>query len=53
MSMVVLLILAYLVLFAGAVFCFALDRRGLGTALIAVMMLGALLLGYLWLRSPM
>ena len=53
MSFTMLLIFAYLILIAGAVIALHNKHKAIGIALLVVMALSILVLGYLWIHSPM
>jgi len=47
------LIILYILLIGLTVFAFAKKKRAAGIIMIAVMVTGAVILGYLWFTSPM
>ena len=53
MSFTGLLLLAYTAMSAGAFIAFRQKRKAIGAALLLAMLSGILVLGYLWLHSPM
>lgn len=53
MSFTVLLLLAYAVMIAGAFIAFQRRHKVIGIVFLLVMVLSILILGYLWIHSPM
>ena len=53
MSFTMLLLLAYAVMIAGAFIAFQRRHKAIGIVFLLVMVLSILILGYLWIHSPM
>lgn len=53
MSFTMLSLLAYAVMIAGAFIAFQRRHKAIGIVFLLVMVLSILILGYLWIHSPM
>ena len=53
MSFTMLLLFAAIIMSAGAFMAFRRQHKIMGTILVLIMVLGILILGYLWIHSPM
>lgn len=53
MSFTMILFLVYLIMGIGAFIAFRRKHKAFGMGLLLVMVLGILILGYMWIHSPM
>lgn len=53
MSFTMLLLLAYIVMGVGSFIAFKREHKAIGIALLLVIVLSVLTLGYMWIHSPM
>ena len=53
MSFTMLLLLAYIVMGVGSFIAFKRKHKAIGIALLLVIVLSVLILGYMWIHSPM
>ena len=53
MSFTMLLLLAYIVMGVGSFIAFKRKHKAIGIALLLVIVLSILILGYMWIHSPM
>ena len=53
MSFTMLLLLAYIVMSVGSFIAFKRKHKAIGIALLLVIVLSVLILGYIWIHSPM
>lgn len=53
MSFTTLLILTYIIMSAGLFVAFRRKHKAIGTVLLLVIAMSILILGYLWIHSPM
>lgn len=53
MSFTMLLLLAYIVMGVGSFIAFKRKHKAIGIALLLVIVLSVLILGYIWIHSPM
>ena len=53
MSFTAWVVIAYVLLIMITAIAFAMKKKGIGIATTAIMILGIVVLGYLWITSPM
>ena len=53
MSFTILLLLVYIIMSIGTFIAFKRKHKVIGIALLLVIVLSILILGYMWVRSPM